>query len=133
MATSMAVLGTVLFLPCALWEARTVDFGAVSLRAWLLLLYYALVVTVLGFILFYAGLTRISSVAAGMHMAWVPLSAMVVAVTFLGEPFGLREALAAVAIVAAVLVVSVGRPPAAAGPRLPADRESGQENAGNAA
>lgn len=133
MATSMAVLGTVLFLPCALWEARTVDFGAVSLRAWLLLLYYALVVTVLGFILFYAGLARISSVAAGMHMAWVPLSAMVVAVTFLGEPFGLREALAAVAIVAAVLVVSVGRPPAAAGPRLPADRESGQENAGNAA
>ncbi|WP_332877255.1 DMT family transporter [Massilia sp. S19_KUP03_FR1] len=133
MATSMAVLGTVLFLPCALWEARTLDFGAVSMRAWLFLLYYALVVTVLGFILFYAGLARISSVAAGMHMAWVPLSATVVAVTFLGEPFGLHEVLAAVAIVAAVLVVSVGRPPGAAGPTLPADRESGQESDGNAA
>jgi drug/metabolite transporter (DMT)-like permease len=110
MATWMAVLGTLLFLPCALWQARTVDFGAVSARTWLLLLYYAVVVTVLGFILFYAGLAKISSVAAGMHMAWVPVSAMAIAVLFLGEPFGLREVVAALAVVAAVLVVSVGRP-----------------------
>lgn len=73
--TWLALIGTLLFLPCALVEAREMDFAAVSIRAWLLLLYYAVVVTVLAFMLFYAGLARISAIAAGMHMASVPLSA----------------------------------------------------------
>ena len=106
--TWMAIIGTVLFLPCALVEAPGVDFAAVSKGLWLLLLYSAVVVTVIAFMLFYVGLAQISSVAAGMHMARVPLSAMLIAVTFLGEPFGVLELLSACCVLAAVLVVSVG-------------------------
>ena len=99
--TWMALIGTILFLPCALVEARGVDFAAVSLRVWLLLVYYAVVVTVLAFMLFYAGLAHISSIAAGMHMAWVPLSAMLIAVLVLGEPFGRLELVSALCVMAA--------------------------------
>jgi drug/metabolite transporter (DMT)-like permease len=113
--TWMALIGTILFLPCALVEAGKVDFTAVSLHVWLLILYYAVVVTVLAFILFYAGLAKISSIAAGMHMAWVPLSAMLIAVLVLGQPFGGLELVSALCVMAAILVVSAGvgwrRPP----------------------
>lgn len=106
--TWMSVIGVILFMPYAIVEALAFDFVAVSLRVWLLLLYYALVVTVLGFMLFYAGLAKISSVAAGVHMAWIPLSAMLLAVLFLGESFGVFELISALSVVAAVLVISVG-------------------------
>lgn len=115
--TWMSVIGVILFMPYAIVEALALDFVAISLRVWLLLLYYALVVTVLGFMLFYAGLAKISSVAAGVHMAWVPLSAMLISVLLLDESFGVFELISTVSVVAAVLVISVSgkgaSPPAA--------------------
>lgn len=105
--TWMSVIGVILFMPYAIVEALAFDFTAISLHVWLLLLYYALVVTVLGFMLFYAGLAKISSIAAGVHMAWVPLSAMLIAVLFLGESFGVFELISALSVVAAVFVISV--------------------------
>ncbi|MBJ7311275.1 DMT family transporter [Rugamonas sp. CCM 8940] len=116
MTTWMAIIGVILFLPYSIVEALAFDFAAVSPRVWLLLLYYALVVTVLGFMLFYVGLAKISTVAAGVHMAWVPLSAMLIAVLFFGEPFGLAELTSALSVVAAVLVVSAGGKEAAPRP-----------------
>ena len=94
-------------MPYALVEAYDFNFAVVSMRAWLLVLYYAVVVTVIGFTLFYAGLAKISSVAAGVHMAWVPLSAMLIAVTFLSEPFGLLDFVSAISVLTAVIVVSI--------------------------
>jgi drug/metabolite transporter (DMT)-like permease len=108
MATWMSLIAVILFSPYAFVEMLDFDFSAVSLRVWLLLLYYAVVVTVVGFMLFYSGLAQVSSVAAGVHMAWVPLSSMLIAVTFLGDPFGPLELLSMVCVVAAVLVVGLG-------------------------
>lgn len=104
----ITLIGVALFTPFAIAEAGSFNFAAVSTRTWLLLAYYAVVVTVIGFTLFYAGLAKISAVAAGVHMAWAPLSAMIIAVIFLDEPFGVVDFISAASIVAAVLVISVG-------------------------
>lgn len=106
--TWMSVIGVILFMPYAIFEAINFDFTKVSLSVWFLLLYYSLVVTVLGFILFYAGLAKVSAVAAGVHMAWVPLSTMLIAVLLLGEPFSVFELISMLSVMAAVLVIAAG-------------------------
>lgn len=105
--TWITLIGVALFAPFAAFEAWHFDFGAVSLKTWLLLLYYAVVVTVIGFSLFYLGLSKVSAAAAGVHMAWAPLSAMLIAVVFLGEPFGLPDLLSAASVLAAVIIISL--------------------------
>ncbi|MCW8200426.1 hypothetical protein D8B23_18965 [Verminephrobacter aporrectodeae subsp. tuberculatae] len=72
-----------------------------------MLAYYGVVVTVIGFSLFYAGLSKISAVAAGVHMAFVPLSAMAIAVLILGEAFGLIDALSLLLVLAALFVIGL--------------------------
>jgi len=106
--TWITAIGMVLFAPYAMVEAYNFKFATVSTTVWLLLLYYAVIVTVIGFTLFYSGLNKISSVAAGVHMAWAPLSAMLIAVVFMAEPFGLLDLLAASSVLAAVLLMSIG-------------------------
>lgn len=105
--TWITLIGVALFAPFAAVEAWHFDFAAVSLNTWLLLLYYAVVVTVIGFSLFYLGLAKVSATAAGVHMAWAPLSAMLIAVMFLGEPFGLPDLLSAASVLAAVIIISL--------------------------
>lgn len=104
----ITIIGVALFAPCAVVDASGFNFSAVSTRTWLLLAYYAVVVTVIGFTLFYAGLAKISAVAAGVHMAWAPLSAMMIAVIFLDEPFAISDLISGASVIAAVLVVSAG-------------------------
>lgn len=41
-------------------------------------------------------------------MAWAPLSAMMIAVIFLDEPFDIFDFISGASVVAAVLVISVG-------------------------
>lgn len=103
----VTLIGMVLFMPCALYEAISFDFRNVSPIVWFLLVYYGVVVTVIGFSLFYAGLSRISAVSAGVHMAFVPLSAMAIAVLLLGESFGLTDVFSSLLVLAAVFVIGL--------------------------
>ncbi|WP_230657092.1 DMT family transporter [Psychrobacter sp. I-STPA10] len=103
----VTLIGVLLFAPTALYQAVTFDFSSVSPTVWWLLGYYGLGVTVLGFSLFYAGLAKIPAVAAGIHMAFVPLSAMLIAVLILDEPFGLIDAFSSLLVLAAVFVIGL--------------------------
>lgn len=53
MATVVSVIGLLLFLPLAVYEAVAFDFTAVSWVEWLPILYYGIIVTVVGFILWF--------------------------------------------------------------------------------
>ncbi|HET9643131.1 MAG TPA: DMT family transporter [Burkholderiaceae bacterium] len=110
MTTWIILIGVVLFAPAAMHDAMQVDFAAVPASVWWLLAYYGVVVTVVGFSLFYLGLSKISAVAAGVHMSWAPLSAMVIAAIVLGEPVGWQELAAGLCVLAAVLSMSVPMP-----------------------
>lgn len=106
MTTWIIVIGLALFALPAAREASAVDFSSVPASVWWLIAYYGVVVTVIGFTLFYMGLSKISAVAAGVHMSWGPLSAMVISAVLLGEHIGWVELSAALCVLAAVLTMS---------------------------
>ncbi|CDG16341.1 DMT family transporter [Xenorhabdus doucetiae] len=101
----VTLIGFISFMPFAVYEFISFNYRSISGMTWLLLIYYGSVVTVLGFILFYAGLSKISSMAAGVYMAFAPLSAMVIAVSLLEEAFHMTDAFSALLILLAVLVI----------------------------
>ncbi|WEA58807.1 DMT family transporter [Rhizobium sp. BJ04] len=65
--------------------------------------YYALVPTVGGFLLWYAGAERVSGTEAALFTALAPVSAVMLAFTILGEPVELNQIAGIACVLAAVL------------------------------
>ncbi|MBB4291255.1 drug/metabolite transporter (DMT)-like permease [Rhizobium leguminosarum] len=65
--------------------------------------YYALVPTVGGFLLWYAGAERVSGTEAALFTALAPVSAVMLAFIILGEPVGLNQIAGIACVLAAVL------------------------------
>ncbi|MGR9077500.1 DMT family transporter [Rhizobium leguminosarum] len=65
--------------------------------------YYALVPTVGGFLLWYAGAERVSGTEAALFTAVAPVSAVMLAFIILGEPVGLHQLAGIACVLAAVL------------------------------
>ncbi|TDW31713.1 threonine/homoserine efflux transporter RhtA [Rhizobium azibense] len=85
----------------ALFESHAASgFSAAALLA---VVYYALVPTVGGFILWYAGLERVSGSEASLFTAIAPVSAVIFAFVLLGEPVGLHQIFGVACVLAAVL------------------------------
>lgn len=69
--------------------------------------YYALVPTVGGFLLWYAGAARVSGVEASLFTAVAPVSAVLLAVAWLGEPIGWRQIAGIACVPLAVLSLGI--------------------------
>lgn len=76
-------------------------------------LYYAWVPTVGGFLLWYAGSARTSGVRASLATVWLPVSALLLSVMFLGESIRAWQWLGLGCVVAAMLLAAL---PMAPGP-----------------
>lgn len=72
-------------------------------------LYYALVPTVAGFVLWYAGAARISGAEAGLMTALVPVSAVAMAATVLHEPVSAAQLAGVACVLGAVLLATFGQ------------------------
>ncbi|MBI4172343.1 MAG: DMT family transporter [Actinobacteria bacterium] len=86
-ATTISVLGLLMFLPFAAWEAARFDFAGVTAADWAALAYYGLVVTVLAFVLWARGLAIVPASTAAAFTAVLPVSAVLLAYALLDEPF----------------------------------------------
>ena len=86
-AATISVLGLLMFLPFAAWEAARFDFARVTVADWAALAYYGLVVTVLAFVLWARGLAVVPASTAAVFTAVLPVSAVALSYAFLGEPF----------------------------------------------
>ncbi|MGO8148085.1 DMT family transporter, partial [Rhizobium leguminosarum] len=73
----------------AIFEAPFAD--GISASAVAAVVYYALVPTVGGFLLWYAGAERVSGTEAALYTALAPVSAVMLAFIILGEPVGLSQ------------------------------------------
>ncbi|BCZ80397.1 DMT family transporter [Paraburkholderia terrae] len=71
--------------------------------------YYALVPTVLGFVLWYAGASRLSGAEAGLVTALVPVSTLALAAGVLHEPISRAQMVGVACVLAAVLLATFGR------------------------
>lgn len=106
-ATAMTGLGLLVALPFAALELPAAALPppeALAAVAW-----YALVPTVGGFLLWYAGAARVAGSEAAAFTAIAPLTAVALAALWLGEPVGARQALGALAVLLGILVLTLPR------------------------
>lgn len=109
LSTAMTALGlAVAIVPAALEQPWTAPLTGASLGA---VLYYALIPTVAGFLLWYRGLSRVSGTEASLFTAVAPVSAVLSAAVFLGEPVGPREIIGIALVVAAIAGSALPLPP----------------------
>ncbi|MCE3262750.1 MAG: EamA/RhaT family transporter [Pseudoduganella sp.] len=86
------------------WQA---EFDAGAVQA---VLYYALVPTVLGFLLWYAGAARVSGMEAALFTALAPVSAVLLASAILHEPISPQQLAGMACVLAAVASLAWQRP-----------------------
>lgn len=107
LSTSMSAIGLAASAPFALAEhAWTMSIAPSALAA---VAYYALLPTVAGFLLWYAGTARVGGTEAALFTALAPVAALVLAAVLLGEPVGMRQTAGIVLVLAAVAVLTRAR------------------------
>lgn len=82
----LSLLATVFFFPMGIPQARLVAFEHLPAEAWLCVLYYSGAVTVLAYLCWFAGITRVKAGTAGVFTAILPVSALVLSVLLLHQP-----------------------------------------------
>lgn len=111
----MSAFGLLTALLPALWEAPwQLHASAQATQALAAVAYYALVPTVGGFVLWYAGAARVSGAEASLFTALAPVAAVVFAATLLGEAVSARQVGGIACVLAAVLSLGLARTPAPA-------------------
>lgn len=118
LSTVMAGMGVAVAIVPALFEAPSVQGATThSLAA---VLYYALIPTVAGFILWYAGSARVSGTEASVFTALAPVSAVLQAFVLLGEPVSINQFAGIGCVLVAVLSLAMPhfRPKTAGQPQV---------------
>jgi drug/metabolite transporter (DMT)-like permease len=98
--------GLALVTPFGLWQALSFDFAAVRVQTWGLLVFYALAASMVSVWLWMKGLRHVPAPRAGVFTVMLPVSAALVGVLFLGEPFGGGHALAFALALAGLLLAT---------------------------
>jgi len=98
--------GLALVTPLGLWQAWSFDFTAVSGDTWGLLVFYALTASVVTVWLWMKGLTQVPAQRAGVFSVMLPVSAALVGVLVLHEPFGSGHLVAFALAVAGLLLAA---------------------------
>jgi len=105
LSTLMAAFGLLLSLVPALferaWERPLPNDALIGVA------YYALVPTVLGFVLWFAGAARLKGAEAALFTALLPISALILAALWLGESISLAQIGGAACVLGAVGLASL--------------------------
>lgn len=105
-STIISLYGLVWFLPVGAYEMTTTDLATVSLTGWLTVAYYGAFVTVLAYVFWFAGITRVAASTAGVFTAVMPVSALVLSVLVLGEPVGWAQLTGCGCVLASILLIA---------------------------
>lgn len=105
--------GLALVTPLGLWQALGFDFGRVSTPTWTLLVFYSLAASMITVWLWMTGLKQVPASSAGVFTVFLPVSAAVVGVVFLGERITAMQAGAYALALAGVVLATR---PSARGP-----------------
>ncbi len=108
-STYVTVFGFLMFLPFAMYQALSFNFLAPSVADWMNIVYYAVVVTVVGFTLWYSGVSVVPASTAGVFTGVIAVSALLLSYVFLKEPLR-REYLVGAVFVLVGVYVTTRRP-----------------------
>lgn len=98
--------GLVLVTPFGIWQALSFDFSIVSTPIWGGLVLYALAASMWTVWLWMTGLKHVPAARAGIFTVFLPITAALVGVLFLNEPFTKTHLLAFAFAIAAVLLAT---------------------------
>jgi drug/metabolite transporter (DMT)-like permease len=105
---SMAV-GSLVYVPLAWTELRTLSWTVVPATAWVALVLSALLALFVAYMIWYTAVQAIGSSHTAMYSNVTPLVAMAVAALWLGEPITARKLLGAAAVVTGLAVTKLER------------------------
>jgi drug/metabolite transporter (DMT)-like permease len=105
-AAGISVLGFLMFVPFALWEARHFDVTLMAGRDWIAIAYYGVVVTVIAFLLWARGVARVPASTAAVFTGVLPISAVTLSYLVLGEPIRAAHLVGAACVVAGIVLVA---------------------------
>jgi len=108
------LFGLVLFAPIAAGQALRQDWQAVPMSLWSLIFLYAIGSSVFALLLWYRGVRNIAANIAGLFTGFVPLTAGVIAIAFLGEKLTFAHMGGAALVLGAIWLGATSKSPDAA-------------------
>lgn len=105
-STIISLFGLLWFLPMGAYEAWTTDLAAISVTGWLTVFYYGAFVTVLAYLFWFAGITKVAASTAGVFTAVMPVSALVLSALVLGEPIGWPQLTGCGCVLGGIVLIS---------------------------
>jgi len=90
-STLVSLMAFALFAPLAITELTTGPLPSISLSGWLVVAYYGLVITILAYIFWFRGVTRVSPSTAAVMTGIMPVAAACLSWSVLGEPVRLNQ------------------------------------------
>lgn len=106
-STFVTVLGFFMFLPFAVYEAISFDFSKVHITSWIAVTYYAIVVTVIGFYLWYKGVSKVSAATSGIFTSVLPVSSLLLSYLILKEEALIPHFIGALFVLIGILVSTI--------------------------
>ncbi|WP_163852490.1 DMT family transporter [Paenibacillus elgii] len=95
-------LGFLWFLPLAVYDVVRMEGLHLTAGEWSYILYYAVVVTVLGYILWYAGMKKVPGSVSGLFTAVIPVTSIVLSFFILQEQVTWRHGIGVLLVVAGI-------------------------------
>lgn len=96
----------IVLLPVLPWLVRNLDFAAAPMSSWAGVLYLAIAVTIIGYVLWYWALGKGGIARVGLMQFLQPVSGLLLAALLLGEGLTLPLALAAALVLAGVFTAA---------------------------
>jgi drug/metabolite transporter (DMT)-like permease len=109
-ATFMCILGLMMFLPFAIVEAGAFDFSHATITDWIPVVYYGIVVTVIGFILWFRGISKVPASTAAVFTGIWPISAVLLSYIILKEQFMVSHLISIVCVLIGIGFISWNPP-----------------------
>ena len=105
--TVLVAMSAVLMLPFALLDLRRFPLGQIDRVAWLSIIYYGAVATVIAYILWGHGALRIPANRTGIATAALPVTAVILSALLLGEPLRPAHVAGSVTVIAGIIVANL--------------------------
>ncbi|GAB6990753.1 DMT family transporter [Paenibacillus pini] len=109
--TYVTLWGFVLFLPMGIYQAVSFDFSKPIFTDWICLAYLAIVVTVIGFALWYSGISSVSTSISASFTGIIAVSSLILSNLLLHEPMGWNHVLGMVVVIGAILFTAQSEKP----------------------
>jgi len=105
-AAWVSIIGAVLFLPPAVFEAVHFDFSSMRVSDWLLIAYSGVFVTVAAFIFWFRGISKVSASQAAVFTGAMPVTALCMSALFLNEQPDKGDLCGIACVLAGIAIVS---------------------------